>query len=155
MTLRVAPRRRLAVRPLILLASAGALLANAAGASAQTWSGGGLFVCPSGAIVRAAASARPGSILARWEERSSSAGSDTILKQAALIPYYGKNNIHYDRFAWEIYTTDHFEIYYYPGIKKHLERVAGYAESAYQQVSADLKHDLSFKIGRASCRERV
>jgi hypothetical protein len=31
-------------------------------------------------------------------------------------------------------------------MEKHLERVAGYAESAYQQVSADLKHDLSFKV---------
>jgi hypothetical protein len=27
---------------------------------------------------------------------------------------------------------DHFEIYYYPAIEQHLERVAGYAESAYQ-----------------------
>ena len=62
------------------------------------------------------------------------------------MPYFGKNNIHYDRFDWHIYTTDHFEIYYYPEIEKHLERVAGYAESAYQHVSADLKHDLSFKI---------
>src|SRR6185436_12122336 len=41
---------------------------------------------------------------------------------------------------------DHFEIYYYPELEKHLERVAGYAESAYQQVSADLKHDLPFKV---------
>src|SRR5437764_15447706 len=63
-----------------------------------------------------------------------------------FVPYFGKNNIHYDRFDWHIYTTDHFEIYYYPELEKHLERVAGYAESAYQHVSADLKHDLSFKI---------
>ena len=66
--------------------------------------------------------------------------------QTGFVPYFGKNNIHYDRFDWHIYTTDHFEIYYYPEIEKHLERVAGYAESAYQHVSADLKHDLSFKI---------
>src|SRR5260370_38965407 len=66
--------------------------------------------------------------------------------QTPLVPYFGKNNIHYDKFDWHIYTTDHFEIYYYPEIEKHLERVAGYAESAYQHVSADLKHDLSFKI---------
>src|SRR5205809_7974820 len=66
--------------------------------------------------------------------------------QTSMVPYFGKNNIHYDRFDWHIYTTDHFEIYYYPEIEKHLERVAGYAESAYQHVSADLKHDLSFKI---------
>src|SRR5262249_27912138 len=63
-----------------------------------------------------------------------------------LVPYFGKNNIHYDRFDWHIYTTDHFEIYYYPELEKHLERIAGYAESAYQTVSSDLKHDLPFKV---------
>ena len=66
--------------------------------------------------------------------------------QTPFVPYFGKNNIHYDTFDWHIYTTDHFEIYYYPELEQHLERVAGYAESAYQQVSADLKHDLSFKV---------
>jgi len=66
--------------------------------------------------------------------------------QTPFIPYYGKNLIHYDTFNWHIYTTDHFEIYYYPELEQHLERVAGYAESAYQQVSSDLKHDLSFKV---------
>ena len=66
--------------------------------------------------------------------------------QTGFIPYFGKNNIHYDTFEWQVYQTDHFEIYYYPELEKHLERIAGYAESAYQKVSADLKHDLSFKI---------
>ena len=66
--------------------------------------------------------------------------------QTPFYPYFNKNNIHYDRFAWHIYTTDHFEIYYYPELEKHLERVASYAESAYQKVSSDLKHDLSFKV---------
>src|ERR1700682_470463 len=74
-------------------------------------------------------------------------GSTTLAAaQTPFVPYFGKNNIHYDKFDWHIYTTDHFEIYYYPELEKHLERVAGYAESAYQQVSADLKHDLSFKV---------
>ena len=62
--------------------------------------------------------------------------------QTPFVPYFGKNHIHYDKFEWHIYTTDHFEIYYYPEIEQHLERIAGYAESAYQQISADLKHDL-------------
>src|ERR1700687_4277194 len=66
--------------------------------------------------------------------------------QTSMIPYFGKNNVHYDKFEWSIYTTDHFEIYYYPALAQHLERVAGYAESAYQQISGDLKHDLSFKV---------
>ena len=66
--------------------------------------------------------------------------------QTSMVPYFGKNNPHYDKFEWFIYTTDHFEIYYYPALEPHLERIAGYAESAYQQISADLKHDLSFKV---------
>ena len=66
--------------------------------------------------------------------------------QTPYIPYFGKNQIRYDNFEWQIYTTDHFEIYYYPEIEQHLERVAGYAESAYQQISSELKYDLAFKI---------
>src|SRR5687767_15843955 len=66
--------------------------------------------------------------------------------QTAYIPYYGKNQIRYDNFDWHTYTTDHFEMYYYPEIEPHLERIAGYAESAYQKISADLKHDLPFKV---------
>ena len=66
--------------------------------------------------------------------------------QTGYIPYYGKNAIRYDKFDWHIYQTDHFEIYYYPEIEQHLERIAGYAESAYQHVSSELKHDLAFKV---------
>ena len=62
--------------------------------------------------------------------------------QTSFIPYYGKNRVKYDKFDWHIYTTDHFEIYYYTELEEHLERVASYAESAYQQISADLRHDL-------------
>jgi WD40-like Beta Propeller Repeat len=69
-----------------------------------------------------------------------------VLTQTGYIPYYGKNKIRYNNFKWHIYTTDHFEVYYYPEIEQHLERVVSYAESAYQLVSSDLKHDLAFKI---------
>src|SRR6478672_10280027 len=66
--------------------------------------------------------------------------------QTPMVPYFGKNQIRYTNFRWNIYTTDHFEIYYYPEIEQHLERVAGYAESAYQHVSSDLRHDLATKV---------
>src|SRR5215471_13867455 len=66
--------------------------------------------------------------------------------QTPFVPYYNKNRIKYDHFNWHTYQTDHFEIYFYPDIEQHLERVASYAESAYQKVSADLKHDLAFKV---------
>lgn len=72
--------------------------------------------------------------------------ASTAAAQTPYIPYYGKNQIRYDRFDWHWYETDHFVIYYYPEIEPHLERIAGYAESAYQHVSSELKHDLAHKV---------
>src|SRR4051812_26799958 len=69
-----------------------------------------------------------------------------VFAQTAFVPYFGKNSPRYTKFQWQIYKTDHFEIYYYPEIDKHLERVASFAESAYQHVSAELKHDLASKV---------
>jgi hypothetical protein len=74
------------------------------------------------------------------------AAAATTHAQTPFFPYHGKNQIRYDNFRWYTYTTDHFQIYYYPETEQHLERVASYAESAYQQISADLKHDLAFKV---------
>ena len=73
-------------------------------------------------------------------------GTREAAAQTDFVPYFGKNQIRYDDFKWEIYSTDHFEIYYYPEIEPHLEKVASYAESAYQHVSSELKHDLAFKV---------
>ena len=69
-----------------------------------------------------------------------------VTGQTPFVPYFGKNQVRYDRFDWHIYKTDHFEIFYYPALEQHLERVAAYAESAYQHVSAELKHDLAEKV---------
>jgi len=75
------------------------------------------------------------------------AGAPSLaFSQTGYIPYFGKNQIRYDKFDWHTYQTEHFEIYYYPEIEPHLERIAGYAESAYQHVSSELKHDLSMKL---------
>ena len=30
--------------------------------------------------------------------------------QTPMVPYFGKNQIRYTNFRWNIYTTDHFEI---------------------------------------------
>src|SRR5688572_23063660 len=66
--------------------------------------------------------------------------------QTPFVPYFGKNQVRYDHFQWQTYETEHFIIYFYPEIRPHLERMAGYAESAYQAISADLKHDLAEKV---------
>ncbi len=72
--------------------------------------------------------------------------TEELSAQTQFFPYYGKNRVKYDKFDWHIYTTDHFEIYYYPELEEHLERVASYAESAYQQISANLQHELAFVV---------
>ena len=59
---------------------------------------------------------------------------------AQFVPYFGKNKVAYDTFAWRVYKSPHFEVYYYPEFEQHLGRVVSYAESAYQKVSGDLKH---------------
>jgi len=66
--------------------------------------------------------------------------------QAQFFPYYGKNKVKYDNFAWRIYKSPHFEIFYYPEFEQHLERLASYAESGYQKISSDLKHEIPFTI---------
>jgi hypothetical protein len=68
------------------------------------------------------------------------------LAQTPYVPYYGKNQVRYDKFVWQIYPTEHFEIYFYPEIEPHLERMASYAESAYQRISSELKYDLAEKV---------
>jgi hypothetical protein len=66
--------------------------------------------------------------------------------QAQFIPYFGKNKVKYDNFNWRVYKSPHFEIYYYPEFEQHLGRVSSYAESAYQKVSGELKHEITFPI---------
>src|SRR3954471_1207380 len=48
------------------------------------------------------------------------AAAGRVNAQSSFAPYYGKNLIHYDKFDWHIYKTDHFEIYYYPENEQHL-----------------------------------
>lgn len=65
---------------------------------------------------------------------------------AQFFPYYGKNKVTYDNFAWRVYKTPHFEIYYYPEFEQHLARASSYLESAYQKVSSTLKHEIGQPI---------
>lgn len=69
-----------------------------------------------------------------------------LAAQTPFVPYFGKNRVRRDKFEWHIYKTDHFDIFYYPELEPHLERIASYAESAYQKISADLKQDLAQRV---------
>lgn len=66
--------------------------------------------------------------------------------QFIYFPYYGKNKVLYEKFDWNHYQTDHFDIYYYVDDIQILKKVAEMAESAYLRISQDIKHQLSATI---------
>jgi hypothetical protein len=70
----------------------------------------------------------------------------TTPASAQFIPYFGKNKVAYDNFAWRVYKSPHFEVYYYPEFEQHLSRVVSYLESSYQKVSSALKHELESPV---------
>src|SRR5512145_2219808 len=92
-----------------------------------------LFSTTLGAGVPSEAWAQTCDLLHRRAAAMERGRSANILAQTGYVPYYGKNKIRYDDFRWHIYTSDHFEIYYYPEVEQHLERITSYAESAYQE----------------------
>ena len=63
-----------------------------------------------------------------------------------FTPFYGKNKVKWDKHRWQVYRSPHFEVYYYPEFEQELGRLVSYAESAYEKVSNDLKHEISFPI---------
>ena len=65
---------------------------------------------------------------------------------AQFFPYYGKNKVSYENFGWRVYKSPHFEVYYYPEFEQHLARLTSYAESSYQKIASDLKHEISSPI---------
>src|SRR5260221_12904510 len=63
--------------------------------------------------------------------------------EAQFIPYYGKNKVKYDNFAWRVYKSPHFEVYYYPEFEQHLAPLLSYLASACLKRSTRLQHELS------------
>ncbi|MCK4364330.1 MAG: hypothetical protein KAW85_05975, partial [Candidatus Aminicenantes bacterium] len=68
------------------------------------------------------------------------------IAQTIYFPYYGKNKVLYEKFNWNSYKTEHFNIYYYTDSIKVLKNIAEMAESAYQKISTELKHPLSASV---------
>lgn len=66
--------------------------------------------------------------------------------QIIYFPYYGKNKVMYQNFRWKHYETEHFDIYYYTETTRDLEMIASLAESAYESLSRDIKHQLSARV---------
>ena len=57
------------------------------------------------------------------------------LPAAGQIGGFGKNKIQYRDFDWKIYHSQHFDVYYYESEAQLLEKLASFAESAYDELS--------------------
>jgi hypothetical protein len=55
--------------------------------------------------------------------------------------------------TWAIQPTDHFEIYYQPPQRSHVDAVAREAERAYARISLSLRHELAAKVPLILVRE--
>ncbi len=62
--------------------------------------------------------------------------------QSPYYDYFGKNKIVYDTFNWKIYHSTHFAIYFYDRDQVSLQKVASYAESAYDDISRALNFQI-------------
>lgn len=67
----------------------------------------------------------------------------TYASPQEFAPYYGKNKVIYEKFAWKSYATDHFRIFYYAEDARTLRDVAATAESAYRRIADGLKHEIA------------
>jgi len=60
--------------------------------------------------------------------------------------YFGENKIIYDKFDWQTYKTTHFTIYFYTREEVVLNKVASFAESAYDDISRQLNFQIPKSI---------
>ena len=76
-----------------------------------------------------------------------------IKKIAAILVFclvfvqaYGLNKIRWNEMNWQVYETEHFDIYHYDGSRFLAKLAAGYAEEGYKKASEKLKFGSKNKI---------
>ena len=77
------------------------------------------------------------------------AGIAPPLVHDASAQYFGRNQVRYRTFKYQVLKTEHFDIYYYPEEEKAIREAARMAERWYTRLSTVLDHQLS---GAAAAR---
>ena len=57
--------------------------------------------------------------------------------------YFGRNQVQYERFDFQVLKTEHFDVYFYPAERAGAEAAARIAERWYARLSRILRHELS------------
>jgi hypothetical protein len=60
----------------------------------------------------------------------------------ASAQYFGRNKVQYKQFEFEVITTEHFQVHFYPEARAAAEETARMAERWYARLSRILKHNL-------------
>ncbi len=60
--------------------------------------------------------------------------------------YFGRNKIQFEKFDWQILSTQHFQIYYYPEESQIAHLALTYCEEFYHQLEQKFNHTLSYPV---------
>jgi len=72
-----------------------------------------------------------------------------VLSTAAIAGaqyYFGQNKIQYSQFDWQVLTTEHFEIYFYPQEKEIAQTAAALAEGSYDYLQGKFNFTLDKRV---------
>ncbi len=64
------------------------------------------------------------------------------IEQAQAQFYFGKNKIQYTNFNWQVMTTEHFKIYFYPSELELAEIAAWSAEESYKRLASLFNYEI-------------
>ncbi|NGP76313.1 hypothetical protein G3570_06700 [Balneolaceae bacterium YR4-1] len=67
------------------------------------------------------------------------------IPEAASGQYFGRNQVQYEDFDFQILHTEHFDIYHYPQEEKAVKDLGKLSERWYQRHSATLNHTFKTK----------
>jgi Tol biopolymer transport system component len=65
------------------------------------------------------------------------------LPPLAEAQYFGRNNVQYHQFDFQVLQSEHFDVHYYPRERVAAEAAARMAERWYRRLSTVLRHELS------------
>ncbi len=68
------------------------------------------------------------------------------LSGTASAQYFGQNKVQYRQYDWRSIESDHFEVYFYPGLDSLAMRVLDLAEKTHVVLSARMGHSLGRRV---------
>ncbi len=69
-----------------------------------------------------------------------------VVAGPARAQYFGQNKVQYRQYEWRSLSSDHFEVYFYPGEDSLAMRVMDLAEKTQSAFAKRLQHELSKRI---------